>query len=154
MISRIERAEVSATAALLAKLAAALGVALADLFESGEQELETIRRAGEGHTRVDPASGYIRRNVSPRGETGTTVVDVTLPAGARVAYDNLTPQPIEQFVWVLGGLLVLSVGGVEMDLAPGDCRRMRLDAEVVFENRTAKPVHYAVVIVPIRSIAS
>jgi transcriptional regulator with XRE-family HTH domain len=153
MISRIERAEVSATASLLARLAAALGVALADLFEDDSRGVEIIRRAGEGQTRVDPASGYVRRNVSPRGETGTTIVDVMLPPGARVAYDNLTPQPIEQFVWVLDGTLALSVAGAESVLTAGDCRRMRLDAEVVFENRTEEPARYAVVIVPVRSLA-
>lgn len=148
MISRIERAEASATAVLLVKLGGALGVTLAALFEQDEPKREVVRRAADSPVRVDPETGYTRRNVAPRGASGTDVVEVMLPPGARVAYDNLVIVPAEQFVWVFEGVLTLETDGLSTDLGPGDCRVMRLDHPLVFENRGAAPARYAVVLVP------
>lgn len=148
MISRIERAEASATAVLLVKLGGALGVTLAALFEQGEPKREMVRRAADSPVRIDPETGYTRRNVAPRGGSGTDVVEVMLPPGARVAYDNLVIVPAEQFVWVFEGVLTLDTDGLSTDLGPGDCRVMRLDHPLVFENRGDKPARYAVVLVP------
>jgi len=148
MISRIERAEVSATAVLLVKLAAALGVTFGTLFEAPEPSADPVRRAAETPIRVDPETGYSRRNVAPPNASGTDIVEVALPAGARVAYDNLVVIPVEQFVWVLEGLLTLSYEDLTTELGPGDCRVMRLDSPLVFENRSDRPARYAVVLVP------
>lgn len=148
MISRIERAEVSATAVLLVKLASALGVTFGTLFETPEPSPDPVRRAADTPIRVDPETGYARRNVAPPNASGTDIVEVALPAGARVAYDNLVVVPVEQFVWVLEGTLTLTYEGLSTDLGPGDCRVMRLDSPLVFENRTDRPARYAVVLVP------
>jgi transcriptional regulator with XRE-family HTH domain len=148
MISRIERAEASATAVLLVKLGAALGVTLGALFEKTEPKQDPVRRAADTPVRTDPETGYTRRNVAPHNASGTNVVEVMLPAGARVAYDNIVVVPVEQFVWVFEGVLTLSYDGLVTDLAAGDCRVMRLDSPLVFENRSQKPARYAVILVP------
>jgi transcriptional regulator with XRE-family HTH domain len=148
MISRIERAEVSATAVLLARLAAALGVTFGTLFETPDEAGDPVRRAADTPIRVDPETGYARRNVAPPNASGTDIVEVALPAGARVAYDNLVVVPVEQFVWVLEGTLTLTYEDRVTDLGPGDCRVMRLDSPLVFENRTGQAARYAVVLVP------
>lgn len=148
MISRIERAEASATAVLLVKLGAALGVTLGDLFEAPRPATDPVRRASETPVRLDPETGYARRNVAPANASGTNIVDVTLPAGASVTYDNLITIAVEQFVWVLEGRLVLSYEGLVTELGPGDCRVMRLDSPLTFENRSDAPARYGVVLVP------
>ena len=148
MISRIERAETSATAVLLVKLGSALGVTLSALFEPPGEKQEVVRRAADSPTRVDPETGYRRRNVAPHSESGTEIVDVVMPAGARVAYDNLTAMPVEQFVWVFDGILTFTTDDATTELGPGDCRVMRLDGPLVFHNRTETPVRYAVILVP------
>lgn len=148
MISRIERAEASATAVLLVKLGAALGVTLGELFETPQPKPDPVRRAAETPVRTDPETGYTRRNVAPPNASGTNIVEVMLPPGRRVAYDNVVVVPVEQFVWVFEGVLTLSYDGLVTDLGPGDCRLMRLDSPLVFENRTAAPARYAVVLVP------
>lgn len=148
MISRIERAEASATAVLLVKLGAALGVTLGALFEKPEPKPNPVRRAASTPVRTDPETGYTRRNVAPPNASGTDIVEVMLPAGKRVAYDNIVVIPVEQFVWVFEGTLTLSYDGLTTDLGPGDCRVMRLDTPLVFENRTTVPVRYSVVLVP------
>jgi hypothetical protein len=98
--------------------------------------------------RRDPATGYTSRNVAPPNASGTNIVEVTLPAGKEVAYDNLVTVPVEQFVWVFEGTLTLSYEDLVTDLGPGDCRVMRLDSPLVFANRTDHPARYAVVLVP------
>src|SRR5712664_4789897 len=71
MISLIERGESSPTAVVLEKLAAGLGVMLASLFDAPDAAAQAPggpvgRRADQPQWR-DPASGYLRRNVSPPG---------------------------------------------------------------------------------------
>src|SRR5690606_11357074 len=69
MISLIERGESSPTAVVLEKLASALGVTLASLFESDPSmvggEPSPVARRGDQPKWTDPGSGYVRRNVSP-----------------------------------------------------------------------------------------
>ena len=71
MISVIERGESSPTAVVLEKLSVGLGVPLASLFDAPADDDAlpagpVARRADQPEWR-DPASGYLRRNVSPAG---------------------------------------------------------------------------------------
>src|ERR1051325_6701124 len=92
MISLIERGESSPTAVVLEKLAAALGVALASLFDAPAAGSQTpggpgARREDQPQWR-DPASGYLRRNVSPPGvPQPLQIVEVHFPPGGRVAFE-------------------------------------------------------------------
>src|SRR5437773_12567757 len=68
MISVIERGESSPTAVVLERLAAALGVTLASLFDAPAADRvpggPVSRRKHQPEWR-DPESGYLRRNVAP-----------------------------------------------------------------------------------------
>src|SRR6185369_3447366 len=107
-ISLIERAQSSPTAAVLDKLAAALGVTLASLFEEPKApaaEPSPMARVAEQPVWTDPASGYIRRNVSPPARSPIQLVDVIFPAGQRVAYDSPPREvDIHQQVWMIDGV--------------------------------------------------
>jgi transcriptional regulator with XRE-family HTH domain len=144
MISRVERGETSPTAVLLAKLSNALGVTLSTLFRDGGAAGDVIRAADRPVWR-DPATGYLRRNVSP-AEAPVDVVDVTLPPGAIVTHDNSAPLNLAQLVWVLQGVLTMTVDGTVHDLGPGDCMQMQLDRPIGFRNRTADDTRYAVIL--------
>ncbi len=144
MISRVERAEVSSTAALLGKLANALGFTLSTLFSEGEEDAPIVRAKVRRPWR-DPGSGYQRRDVASN-KAPVDIVDVTLPPGARVAYDNAVPLALEQVVWVLEGTLSLTSAGATYILEPGDSLLMRLDSPTVFENTGATSARYAVVL--------
>lgn len=149
MISVIERGESSPTAALLEKLATGLGVSLASLFDSPAPDHEPVaRRAGQLQWR-DPASGYVRRNVSPSGVASPIqIVEVEFPAGARVAFDSgARDMRVHQQVWVLDGAIEVSVGDERHQLRAGDCLAFVLDRPTAFRNRTRKAARYAVVIV-------
>src|SRR5512145_634320 len=85
MISLIERGQSSPTAVVLEKLAAGLGVTLASLFDapvaSSSVGGPVARREDQPEWR-DPASGYLRRNVSPPGVAQPMqIAEVCFPPG-------------------------------------------------------------------------
>lgn len=147
MISRVERGESSPTAALLDRLCAGLGIVLSALFRD-EAKAGPLAKRADQPVWTDPASGYVRRNVSPAG-TGSRleIVEVEMPAGARVLLD--APRGgfrLDQQLWLLEGELTLSVGGREHRLAAGDCLAMLLDGPIAFHNPGESPARYAVVL--------
>jgi transcriptional regulator with XRE-family HTH domain len=144
MISKIERGDVSPTAVLLAKLSNALDVTLSQLFRDGDDEGMLVRAVTRRVWR-DPATGYIRRNVSPVSSP-VDIVDVTLPPGAQVTHDNAVPLHLTQLVWVFEGLLTMSIDGTAHSLGAGDCLQMRLDCPISFQNQTDDDIRYAVLL--------
>ncbi len=148
MISRIERGEASPTAALLGRLCAALDVSLSMFFAGDAAPASPLARRADQPVWTDPASGYVRRNVSPRvPDSRLEIVDVVFPPGETVRMEAAwSGRPTEQCVWVLEGRLRLAWGADAFDLAAGDCLHMRLDRPIVFHNPTAKPTRYAVVL--------
>ncbi|KVZ02093.1 helix-turn-helix domain-containing protein [Burkholderia ubonensis] len=146
MISLIERGAASPTAVVLDKLAAGLGVSLASLFD-GAPAQPLVRRAQQAQWR-DPASGYVRRNLSPPGwPSPIQLVEVTFPAGARVAYEAAGRESaVHQQVWVIRGRVDVTLGDQVHALRDGDCLAMRLDQPLVFSNPTSRPAHYVVVL--------
>lgn len=151
-ISLIERGQSSPTAAVLDKLAAALGVTLASLFEDVDAapaaEPSPLARVAEQPLWTDPASGYVRRNVSPPARSPIQLVDVLFPAGQRVAYDA-TPRDneVHQQVWMIDGTIDLTVGETTWRLESGDCLAMQLDQPLVYRNPTRRPARYLVALV-------
>jgi transcriptional regulator with XRE-family HTH domain len=146
MISKIERGEVSPTASVLARLAAGLGTSMASLFPPPASELEQLSRWENQSDWRDPASGYIRRNVSPAG-AAAEIVYVTFPAAARVMFDNHTAsKDIEQQVWVLEGVIEMTIGDRTTRLGMGDCLLMRLEQPITFHNPGEEPARYAVIL--------
>jgi transcriptional regulator with XRE-family HTH domain len=152
MISLIERSESSPTAVVLAKLAAALGVTLASLFDDAgaraPDSTSPIARRDDQIEWKDPASGYRRRNISPPGiPQPMQIVDVHFPAGARVVFEQgVRETRLLQQVWILTGSMDITLGTECHSLREGDCIAMHLDQLMIFSNPTAKPAHYAVVL--------
>jgi transcriptional regulator with XRE-family HTH domain len=145
-ISLIERGQSSPTAAVLDKLAAGLGVTLASLFEddaSPAAEPSPMARVAEQPVWTDPASGYVRRNLSPAARSPIQLVDVVFPAGQRVAYESAARETHQQ-VWMIEGVMEVSVGREQWRLETGDCLAMRLDRPIVYRNPTRKPARYLV----------
>lgn len=149
MISLIEREATSPTAAVLNKLADALGITLASLFaqEAGSAVTELpLARFPDQQVWRDPASGYVRRQVSPGGYASPIeLVEVSFPAGASVTFENVTRTVVtHQQVWILEGEMAITEGERTWHLQTGDCLAMVLDQHIVFRNPTHKPARYAV----------
>ncbi len=146
MISRIERGEASPTATLLARLAAPLGISLSELFSPPGASDPLQRRADQPVWR-DPETGYVRRNVSPMGGASPLgLVEVELPPGAHVLFDQHPSPPLNQLVHVLEGQLQAVVGDRAYMLEAGDCLSMRLDRPNQYRNISDRPVRYLVAI--------
>ena len=149
MISLIERAETSPSAVVLEKLATALGIPLASLFDApAETPCGPVSRRKDQLQWKDPQSGYVRRNVSPTGvPQPMQIVEVHFPARGRVAFETGSRDArVHQQVWVLDGAMDVTVGDTRHRLLKGDCLAMQLDRPTMFHNTTRKPARYAVVI--------
>ena len=148
-ISLIERGESSATAAVLDKLASALGVPLAALFEPvGGAAPSPVARAAEQPVWTDPVTGYMRRTLSPAAPSPIQLVEVLFPPGQRVAFDTSTRDvDIQQQVWMIEGAMDITVGDARWRLDTGDSLAMRVDRPITFHNAGAQAARYLVALV-------
>src|SRR5262249_4700624 len=115
MISLVERGESSPTAVVLEKLSAGLGVTLASLFDAPaatRAPAGPVARRNDHPQWRDPAAGYVRRNVSPPGgPQPMQIVEVSFPAGGRVAFETgERAARVHQQVWVLEGAIDITLG--------------------------------------------
>ncbi|MBP1207683.1 transcriptional regulator with XRE-family HTH domain [Duganella sp. 1411] len=153
-ISLIERGESSATATVLDKLAGALGVTLASLFETGEGAPSPLRRAAEQQVWTDPASGYVRRQLSPATRSPLQLVEVVFPPGQRVVYEQVVrASDVYQQVWLLEGTMDISAGEQQWRLEAGDCVAMREDRQISYANPGSRPARYLVGLVTLPFVA-
>jgi transcriptional regulator with XRE-family HTH domain len=147
-ISLIERGESSATATVLDKLSAALGVTVASLFEQPADAPSPLSRFADQPVWTDPGSGYVRRNLSPPVYSPIQLVEVSFPAGQRVAYEtSVRDVDVHQQVWIIEGRMEVTVGESQWTLDAGDCLAMRLDRPIAWHNPTDKPARYLVSLV-------
>jgi transcriptional regulator with XRE-family HTH domain len=148
-ISLIERGESSATATVLDKLSAALGVTVASLFEKPVEDAPSpVARVKDQPVWTDPGSGYVRRNLSPGVYSPIQLVEVNFPAGQRVAYETSARDvDVHQQVWIIEGTMEVTVGDALWTLDAGDCLAMRLDQPIAYHNPTARPARYLVALV-------
>ncbi|SMF44614.1 helix-turn-helix domain-containing protein [Pseudogulbenkiania subflava] len=148
MISLIERAETSATAAVLNKLADALGVSLASLFSEEAEALvaSPLSRAEEQPVWQDPASGYLRRQLSPPGYgSPIELAEVTFQPGQKVTFDNAMRSIVtHQQIWMLDGEMDITAEGRTWHLQPGDCLAMVLGQQIMFRNPTSRSARYLI----------
>lgn len=152
-ISLIERGQSSPTAVVLDKLASALGVSVASMFEAGPAPAapSPLARVADQPVWSDPASGYVRRNVSPPGASPLQLVDVIFPPGQRVAFETAERDAdIHQLVWMIDGVMEIAHGDTLWHLAAGDCLAVKLDAPMRFHNPGTKPARYLVALTAAR----
>src|SRR5262249_26325641 len=143
----IEKAESSATAALLGRLCAGLGVTLSSVVAAGDRPSERLSPRAAQPAWWDPETGYVRRHVSPPGgAAGIEIIAVELPAGARVPYPSWGGDPYGQQLFMIDGELTLQIAEQAHHLADGDCIDFDVSRPVVFENRARGPARYLVVI--------
>ena len=147
-LSRLERGELSPTAAMLGTLCAQYGWTLSRLMADAEGGPPSLVPAREQVTWKDPGSGYVRRVVSPphpqlRGE----VVEVTLPAGASVAYDSSPVPGLEHHLWMLEGVVKIEIEGSAFRIQKGDCLRYALSGPSRFECPGKRGARYVIALV-------
>jgi transcriptional regulator with XRE-family HTH domain len=147
-LSRIERGELSPTAAMLATLCAQYGWTLSRLMADAEGGPPSLVRAQEQITWEDPGSGYVRRILSPphpqlRGE----MVEVALPPHAKVAYETSPVAGLEHHLWMLEGAIKMEVEGSVFQIQKGDCLRYALSGPSRFECIGKRRARYVIAFV-------
>lgn len=144
-ISKIERCEVSPTAVILVRIAAAFDLTLAGLLLRAEGEAGgRLVRASDQARWQDPATGYLRRQIMSRPDHPVELVQVSLPPGRSVVLPASSYARIRQVVWLQTGRLTIIDDGVRSDLEEGDCLAFGPPAEVSFINQSAAPCTYLV----------
>ena len=156
MISLVERGESSPTAVVLEKIATGLGVPLATLFDDSSASANPVSRRDDRTPWRDPQSDYVRRNISPANfPSPIQIVEIVLPAGARVAYETgARDMSIHQQIWVQVGSIEVTLGSVTYRLSEDDCLAMQLNKPTAFRNRTRKAARYIVIVATERSRTS
>jgi transcriptional regulator with XRE-family HTH domain len=146
MISKIERGEASPTATLLGRLSGAFGLTLSTLLARAEQSGGRLMRVADQPEWQDPASGYVRRQISPRSDLPLELIRVELPAGASVAFPASSYTFIRQLVWVLKGKLTFIEGETAHEMDTGDCLLLGPPADCTFKARGRESCHYLVIV--------
>jgi transcriptional regulator with XRE-family HTH domain len=150
MISKIERAECSATITTLNKLSTGLGVLLPALIGPGDfkeprQNLRypiALRKVQEEWQ--DPVNGYRRRTLTPpTSNHALLLTECHLPAGARVTFEKSFGGPAtQQQLWLLEGQIDLRLGDQVSGLRVGDCIALTLDSPMTLHNTGQKDARY------------
>jgi transcriptional regulator with XRE-family HTH domain len=144
MLSKIEREEVSPTAVVLARVATAFGLTLAQLLTPETDAPSRLMRAQAQPTWTDPEAGYTRRQVFIDTSTGLELAEVTLPAGATVSMPASVYARIRQVAWMLSGKLTVTEGRERHDLKTGDRLEFGPPSDVTFRNESGAACRYLI----------
>ncbi|MFC5585476.1 helix-turn-helix domain-containing protein [Nitratireductor kimnyeongensis] len=126
-LSRLENAEVSATANVLGRLCQAYGITLSRLMHLVEDDFPPFVPHAAQTIWEDAKSGFSRRIVSPpaRALAGEAMEGMLRP-GARITYEGPPRAGLEHHLVLLEGGLHITVDGAPHTLHPGDCLRYQL----------------------------
>lgn len=126
-LSRLENAEVSATAAVLGRLCAAYGMTLSRLIRLVEEEFAPLIPKDNQPVWTDPTNGFVRRSVSPPARMlAAEALEAWLEPGTEIIYDHPPRPGLEHHIILTEGRLDVTVEGREHQLGPGDCLRYQL----------------------------
>lgn len=142
-ISKIERDEVSPSAGILVRLAAAFDLTLAGLLLRAEEAERLVRAADQPMWR-DPKTGYVRRQIFSRSDHPLEIVEVEMPPGKKVDFPAWSYANTRHVVWVESGDLVLTEGGARNELRAGDSLGFGPPSDVTYANESKKPCRYVV----------
>lgn len=147
MLSAIERNETSPTAALLVRIAAAFDLTLSALIARSEHHGGSLSRHSDQPEWRDPATGYVRRHVSPQTGGPLELIRVEMPAGQRVNFPASSYIFIRQTIWMIEGRLNFHEGSTVHDMHPGDCLELGPPVDCSFETPGPEGAVYLVALV-------
>lgn len=146
-LSRLENAEVSPTASVLGKLAAAYGLTISRLMHMVEDDFAPLIRRDAQPLWADPDLGFRRRSVSPPAQTlRAEVLECELQPGTRITYDHPPRAGLEHHLLLTDGQLEISIEGQTYDLRPGDCLRYQLYGASAFATPARSGARYVLVV--------
>lgn len=147
-LSRLEKGEVSPTAAVLGKLCSAHGLPLSRLMAMVETTFDPLMPHDQQTVWVDPETGFRRRSVSPPSQTlRAEMLECELPPDTCLDYAQPPRPGLEHHLFLLEGHLQMTVEDETFDLEPGDCLRYRLHGSNRFRTGPHHPARYVLVMV-------
>jgi transcriptional regulator with XRE-family HTH domain len=147
-LSRLENADVSPTASVLGKLAAAHGLTISRLMHLVEDDFAPLIPRDAQPVWSDPGIGFIRRSISPPAHTlSAEVLECALDPGARIAYEAPPRRGLEHHLVLVEGRLDITVDGQSHALHPGDCLRYQLFGASAFATPADSGAKYILVVV-------
>ena len=147
-LSRLENAEVSATANVLGRLCAAYQLPMSRLIRMVEEGFEPLVRRDAQPLWSDPETGFSRLGVSPPAASlAGEVLQCSLPAGVRLDYDAPPRPGLEHHLLLIEGKLEVTVDGTGHSLVAGDCLRYRLTGPSAFSTPKEQGAKYHLFIV-------
>jgi len=147
-LSRLENAEVSPTANVLAKLCAAYGLTMSRLMHMVEGDFAPLVPRDAQAEWIDRSVGFRRRSVSPPSQTlAAEALECEIEPGQRIAYENAPRPGLEHHLLLLEGQLEVTVGGQTYNLKPGDCLRYQLFGPSAFSTPKRRGARYVLFMV-------
>lgn len=133
-LSRLENAEVSATAQVLGKLCTVYGLTLTRLIRMVEEQFPPVIPSDLQEVWIDPETGFRRRSVSPPAQAlAAEALDCTIPPNTRLSYDGPPRPGMEHHLIMLEGAITITVSGATHALKVGDTLRYQLYGPSLFE---------------------
>ncbi len=147
-LSRLENAEVSATAAVLGKLCAVYGLTMSRLMRMVEDDFAPLVRRDAQPLWTDDTIGFSRRSVSPPARTlAGEALACELDPGAEIVYDTAPKPGLEHHLLLIEGRLDISIDGRIFALRPGDCLRYQLFGKSSFSTPKGSGASYVLFMV-------
>jgi transcriptional regulator with XRE-family HTH domain len=119
LISRVETGSVSPSLTSLMKMVSALGLKLHDLFTSIERGQASVVRKGEEKKFMTEGKSVMEFLATDIAMKKMEPVRITAPAGY-VSGDQSDVHYGEEFIFVLGGKIEISIGDATHKLSQGD----------------------------------
>ncbi len=142
-LSRLENAEVSPSADVLARLAAAHGMSLSRLLAMIEDGFTGHVPRDDQPVWRDEATGFTRRMVSPGSPAlGAEIMECKLPPGTELNHDQPAVAGQEHHIVVVSGYMQVLLDGAEHTLGPGDGLRFRQFGEARFVTARGQGARY------------
>jgi transcriptional regulator with XRE-family HTH domain len=148
MLVQVEQAQTNPSIATLCKLANALGIALVTLVELTDEP--AIRR-------ITPADVAWLWRGRAKGSAAGLIAGVEAPVpvelwewriAARDGYDAIAhPAGTREFIYVLEGAAAVSVDGVEVVAAAGECAVFQADRPHRYASAQGRPTRFVMVVV-------
>lgn len=147
-LSRLERGEISPTTAVLSRLCAAYRRTMSQLLAEVEPEPPQLVTADQQAVWRDESAGFVRRSVSaPHPGMRGELVEAVLQPGADLPYGEPPIPGLEHHVWVLDGVLEVTIDARRREVRAGDCLRYRLWGPSRFRCHGDEPVRYLLMMV-------
>ena len=147
-LSRLENAEVSATASVLGRLCAAHGLTMSRLMLMVEDDFAPLIRRDAQTVWADPSVGFRRRSLSPPAQTlAGEALECELEPATHIPYEEPPRPGLEHHLLLLDGRLTVSVAERRYDLRTGDCLRYQLFGPSAFTTPKDRGARYLLFIV-------